>query len=171
MTRVDPGWTSLHHAMHVYCIKTYPLWNAIFIPIMLLTCHQLTSIIISYSIRCFLLASHNFYSLLLPLSQCFWNVLLPSDSKWVFNFQKTINNSQLNILYVVFVLFLIKDENFFCKTVHSVSVYSLYSVPTLQTELYIVSSMSSWDVLHTCCDILPYAIQHAPLGIPNHNPL
>ena len=48
----------------------------------------------------------NFSSLLLPLSQLFWNVLQTSNSKWVNICKKTIKLISLNIKYLVFVVFL-----------------------------------------------------------------
>ena len=67
---------------HYFWKTQQPLWDALFIPN-----HQLGV----------------FLSFVAP-SQLFWNVLLASNSKWAYIFQKKPKNS-FSIWYVVFVLF------------------------------------------------------------------
>ena len=56
----------------------------------------------------FFLAFLNFTSLLLTLSQLFWNLLQALNSEWVNIYTKTINFINLNMKYVVFVLYSIE---------------------------------------------------------------
>ena len=90
-------------------------WMLFLYPIMTHTCFQLGHLPMERSKqvwnvpnRCFFGSFLNFPSLFLPLPQLFWNLLLASNSDFVYIYTKTTNFFNLSMKYLVFVLYAIE---------------------------------------------------------------
>ena len=90
------------------CERLSPSWMLFLNPIITRTCFQLSHLPVKCSEQVFYFAILNFPSLLLTLSELFWNLLQALISEFVYICTKTINFFNFNMKYLVFVLYSIE---------------------------------------------------------------